>query len=48
MGGLRKTGEKRARGGSSEKGVRGGKRKKMLLNISQSKKKKPGFEPGKH
>ena len=31
VGGLRKTGEKRARGGSSEKGVRGSKRKKKCF-----------------
>ena len=36
-------------GGSSKKGTEGEKGKKMLLNISQSKKlKKKGLEPGKH
>lgn len=49
MGGLQKAGEKRAGGGSSKKGTEGEKGKKMLLNISQSKKlKKKGLEPGKH
>ena len=34
--------------GVLKRGLEGVKEKKMLLNISQSKKKKPGFEPGKH
>ena len=49
MGGLQKAGEKRAGGGSSKKVTDGEKEKKIVLNISQSKKlKKKGLEPGKH
>ena len=50
MEGLRKLGEKTAGGESSKKGTEGEKlKKKMLLNISQSKKlEKKWLEPGKH